>query len=145
MNTSQPSTYKTLTGVSLTLATLLAPVEAGSIVVNNDMPISSYNHTINYSAQKQTTIDTSKIQNTVEMLRKLEIASFNEIIHAKFETSITQSWIPADTFLEKSCLLVQVDNQTFLMQKYDDFELELYLALEKKIDGSFFFDMIALM
>jgi hypothetical protein len=142
MNTSPNTAYKSiLTGV-ITAVTTVIPVEAGS---NNYMPISSYNHTVNYATQKQTTVDTSKIQNTVEMLKKLEIASFNETIQSKFETSITQSWIPAETFLEKSCLFVQVDNQTSLMQKYDDFELELYLALKNKVDESHFFDMIALM
>ena len=143
MNTFQPITYKYI-GTILTVG-LLSSAYAGVPNSNGVIPISSYNVSSNYATQKQTTSDTSKIQNNVEMLRKLEIASFNEIIHAKFETSITQSWIPADTLLEKSCLFVQVKNQDVLRKQYDDFELELYLALEKEIDGSFFFDMIALM
>lgn len=144
MNTSQHITYKYIVGTIATVG-LLSSAYAGVPHNNTFKPISSYSPTVNYTTQKQTTLNTSIIQNDVEMLKKLEIASFNETIHSTFNTTITQTWIPADTFLEKSCLLVQVKNQDVLMKQYDDFELELYLALKKKIDGSFFFDMIALM
>lgn len=143
MNTSQNIAYRSI-GTILTVG-LLSSAYASVSNNNNFIPISSYSPTVNYTTQKQTTVDRLTIQNDIGMLRKLEIASFNETIHAKFETTITQTWIPADTFLEKSCLLVQVKNQEVLMKQYNDFELELYLVLEKKIAKSHFFDMIALM
>lgn len=141
MNTSLNSTYKALFA-SATMIT--SPITSGASVDYNVFN-SSYSHPVNYATQKQTTLDTSKIQNNVDMSKKMEIASFNEIIQATFNTKIIQTWIPADNILEKSCLFIEVKNQDILMKEYEDFELELYLTLKTKINKSNFFNMIALM
>ncbi len=98
-----------------------------------------------YSLEQQSTRGASLIQNDIEMLKQLEIARFNEKIYSNFNARIVSHWIPAEGMLDKTCLFVTVDKQEELMANEGyDFELDLYLTLKEDIDGSNFFDMIAL-
>jgi hypothetical protein len=142
MNTSVKSTRKAF-GVAV--ATIMSSPIISNANINYNVFNSSYNCTGNYVTQKQTTVDSSRIQNDVDMSKKMEIASFNEIIQDTFNTKIIQTWIPADNILEKSCLFIEVKNQEILMKEHEDFELKLYLILKTKINKSNFFNMIALM
>ena len=147
MNTSSNTTYNILL-TTLSLATVLAvsPTYADNNVEDRlpYLAFSSYNGSIDYSRNKQSTVDNSTVKNDIEMLKLLEIDDFDSKLQSKFKTSIIQTWIPADGILEKSCLFVALKNQEELMSSSEDFELDLYLALEEKISKSNFFDMIAL-
>ena len=147
MNTSSNTTYNILL-TTLSLATVLAvsPTYADNNVEDRlpYLAFSSYNGSIDYSRNKQSTVDNSTVKNDMEMLKLLEIDDFDNELQSKFKTSIIQTWIPADGILEKSCLFVALKNQEELTSSSKDFELDLYLALEEKISKSNFFDMIAL-
>jgi len=146
MNTSNNTTYSMLTTLSLVAVGLSSFASAQSDIVTkpNYIAGSSYDRGVDYSTNKQSTVDSSTIKNDIEMLRLLEIESFNSELKLKFDTSILNTWIPADEILEKSCLFVSLNNQEELMNSSEDFELDLYLILEEKINQSNFFDMIAL-
>jgi len=145
MNTLSNTTYNILTTISLVTTLNISSSYADSIDSVTYITTSSYDKSINYNMNKQSTVDNSKFKNDIEMLRLLEIEDFKNEIKLKFKTNITDTWIPADGFLEKNCLFVSIENQEELMKSSEDFELDLYLALEEKINRSDFFDMIALM
>lgn len=143
MNTYYNTSYnKVITLVSVVTALSTPILQANEST--NISTITSCNQSINYSTPKQSTVDNSKIKNDIEMLKRLEIAEFNDKLKLIFKTSILKTWLPADTLLEKSCLFVKVENQEKLIHEHNDFELELYLALKSEINKSHFFDMIAL-
>ena len=146
INTSNNTTYNSiLTTLSFVATVSISSISAHTETVKpNYIAGSSYDRGIDYSTNKQSTVDSSTIKNDIEMLRLLEIESFNSELKSKFDTSILNTWIPADGILEKSCLFVSLNNQEELMNSSKDFELDLYLALEEKINQSNFFDMIAL-
>jgi len=145
MNTSNNTTYNMFTTLSLIATVGLSSVSAHTEITKPDyIAGSSYDRGVDYSSNKQSTVDSSTVKNDIEMLRLLEIESFNSELKSKFDTSILNTWIPADRILEKSCLFVRLKNQEELMNSSEDFELDLYLALEEKINQSNFFDMIAL-
>ena len=59
---------------------------------------------------------------------------------------IIKFWIPADNLIEKTCLFISLENQDELSSNPDaDLELDIYLTLEKEIENSNFFNMIALL
>ena len=87
----------------------------------------------------------SFVSHDKKQLQKMEIEKINRQIKKIFNTSITDYWIPAEGFLEKSCLFVKVERQEELMNQYEDFEFNLYLQLEENLDASQFFEMIALL
>jgi len=132
-----------LTTLSVIATLAVSPIHA-EIYTPNYLAMSSYDTFIDYDINKQSTIDNSKVKNDIEMLKILEIEEFNHELQSKFETTIINTWTPADEILEKSCLFVNVKNEEELISQYEDFELEIYLALEEKISKSQFFDMIAL-
>ena len=147
MNTSNNITYNsmlTTLSVFATVGLSFASAQSDIVTKPNYIAGSSYDRGVDYSTNKQSTVDSSTIKNDIEMLRLLEIESFSSEFKSKFDTSIVNTWIPADGILEKSCLFVTLDNQEELMNSSEDFELDLYLALEEKINQSNFFDMIAL-
>lgn len=145
MNTSNNTTYSALSALSFAVALAASPAYADNNANRSTyLAPSSYNRTIDYSRNKQSTVDNSAVKNDIEMLKLLEIDDFDSELKSKFKTSIIQTWIPADGILEKSCLFVALKNQEELMSSSEDFELDLYLALEEKISKSNFFDMIAL-
>ena len=131
---------------SVSIVTALTVPSIATDIYPSTSSISTYNYdkSINYSVTKQSTIDNSNIKNDIEMLKLLEIDELNNILKLIFNTSISETWLPANNILNKSCLFVTVERQEDLMKNYEDFELELYLALEEKINKSNFFDMIAL-
>lgn len=143
MNTSNNMTYSMLT--TLSLVTVLAVSATHADNVDTSTYLATYDKSVNYNINKQSTVDNSKIKNDIEMLRLLEIEDFNNELQSKFKTTIVNTWIPADGFLEKNCLFISIENQEELMSSSEDFETDLYLALEEKISRSNFFDMIALM
>jgi hypothetical protein len=130
---------------TLSLVTALAVSAPYTNNVDTSTHLATYDQSVNYNINKQSTVDKSKVKNDIEMLRLLEIEDFNNELQSKFETTIVNTWIPADGFLEKNCLFVSVENQEELINSSEDFETDLYLALEEKINRSNFFDMIALM
>ena len=132
---------------SVSIITALTVPTIATDVYNTTSPIiatSSYDKSIDYSVSKQSTIDNSSIKNNIEMLRLLEIDELNNEIKLEFGTNIIDTWIPADGFLDKCCLFIEVNNQENLVTSSENFELNLYLALEDKLNKSDFFDMIAL-
>ena len=135
---------KVATSVSIITALTVPSVATDIYTTTSSITTSSYDKSINYTTNKQSTIDSSNIKNDIEMLRLLEIDELNNELNIKFNTFISKTWLPANNILNKSCLFVTVDKQEELIENYEDFELELYLALEEKINKSSFFDMIAL-
>jgi len=135
---------KVVTSVSIVTALAVPSIATDIYPSTSSISTYSYDKSINYSVTKQSTIDNSNIKNDIEMLKLLEIDELNNVLKLIFNTSIAKTWLPANNILNKSCLFVTVDRQEDLMKNYEDFELELYLALEEKINKSNFFDMIAL-
>ncbi len=135
---------KVATSVSIITALTIPSIATDVYNVTSSIATSSYDKSIDYSISKQSTMDNSNIKNDIEMLRLLEIDELNNELNMKLNTSISKTWLPANNILNKSCLFVTVENQEDLIENYKDFELELYLALEEKINKSSFFDMIAL-
>lgn len=106
----------------------------------------SYDKYTDYSLKKQGTITDSNIQNDAEMLKLLEISKFSEKLNNIYGYGIINSWIPADNLMEETCLFISLENQDELSSKPDtDLELDIYLNLEKEIENSNFFNMIALL
>ncbi len=135
---------KVATSVSIITALTVPTIATDVYNTTSSIATSSYDKSIDYSVSKQSTIDNSSIKNNIEMLRLLEIDELNNEIKLKFGTNIIDTWIPADGFLDKCCLFIEVNNQENLVTSSENFELNLYLALEDKLNKSDFFDMIAL-
>jgi len=135
---------KVATSVSIVTALTVPTIATDVYNTTSSIATSSYDKSIDYSVSKQSTIDNSSIKNNIEMLRLLEIDELNNEIKLKFGTNIIDTWIPADGFLDKCCLFIEVNNQENLVTSSENFELDLYLALEDKINKIDFFDMIAL-
>jgi len=135
---------KVATSVSIITALTVPTIATDVYNTTSSIATSSYDKSIDYSVSKQSTIDNSSIKTNIEMLRLLEIDELNNEIKLKFGTNIIDTWIPADGFLDKCCLFIEVNNQENLVTSSENFELNLYLALEDKLNKSDFFDMIAL-
>jgi len=133
---------------SLTIgATLASPMMADNI--NYELSRLSYkapyDKSINYSSYKQSTFDDSLLKNDIEMIKLLELSNIINTIENRYDTKVIHTWIPAEGSLDKVCLFVSVQDQNDIKLKYEDFELDLFLTLEKDLKQSQLFNMIALM
>lgn len=142
MNSLQNTNYNNVL-TTLAMGTALLFNQADALAVESITSKASYDQFTNYSSSKQSTQADSFIKNDIEMLKILEISVINNRIETLYGSSIVEYWIPADGILEKTCLFIKIDNQEQLATELD-LELDLYLKLESEINGSNFFNMIAL-
>jgi hypothetical protein len=144
MSLSKNSDYKkVLSTAAIIGATMFTPTY-GNDIEQKLILKASYDQYTDYSSKKQTTAEDSSIKNDVEMLKWLEIGRFNELILAKYDSTITDFWEPAEGLLEKTCLFIKIEKQEELNLQVD-LELELYILLEERLNESNFFNMIALL
>lgn len=146
MNKQKNTIYNNLlTPAAIGICLVSSSAEANTDYSNLTVK-SSYDKYVDYSLKKQGTIADSNIQNNIDMLKLLEISKFSEKLNNIYGYGIINSWIPADNLIEKTCLFISLENQDELSSKPDtDLELDIYLSLEKEIENSNFFNMIALL
>lgn len=149
MKESQNTDYKKVLSTAVVITTALLSPNQVTASVPEDQSIfynkPSYDQYVNYEFGQQSTYPYSVIQNDIPMLKQLQISKLNDKIASIFHTKIIEHWIPADGFLEKTCLFIKVDNQEELLLQRDDFELDLYLSLKEELNSNIFFNMIALL
>lgn len=136
----------------LATASLLAvtPTNASyKKVVLSDMQSSiSSSYQGDYYFPKATTSNQyAPVHITKDALFDAEIDKFKQLISTKFNTRVTETWVPAKDLEEKTCLFIKCDLQNDFsddFEKLSDFELSLYLSLKEELNESQFFNMIAL-
>ena len=160
MHTSSNMKYRDASYLMSTLATFGVVVALAGTTIATETNASTINTTTvqdvtlqtrydsisDYSYTKNSTQGDHSVKNNLSMLRNMEISKLNDKILSIFSHPIVNHWIPADGFLDETCLFVTIENQDMLMsQDGYDFELDLYVQLEEEIAASKFFNMIALL
>lgn len=151
MNYVNNSTFeKSLKGVIIGAA-IATQVSAGTDIDLTKLSVSQYyfgstKQTEYYSPTARSSVQNTPLFQNHYVVMEYEKAIIFQEIKNKFNLDVTRHWIPNNTFNDKTCLFIQVNDQDKLsLDAFDSLEESLYIKLKDTLSKTQNFNMIALL
>jgi len=147
MNYVNNSTFeKSLKGIIIGTA-IATQVSAGTEIVSlSQYSFGSTKQTVYYSPTARSSVQSTPLFQNHYVVIEYEKSIIFQEIKKKFNFDVTKHWIPNNTFNEKTCLFIQVNDQDKLsLEAFDSLEESLYAKLKDTLSSTQNFNMIALL